>query len=528
MKHQCRNGEALRPEGRVKQEEPPSGNQAALINVHLKNSRQHGQDLIQKKLLHGSSQYRQRFLVQVIVPTWEEVRRRKRKEAISAVQGARIPKQKDEGTSRPVHKKEEVSVKAEPIDDVKFTKPPDEPPLKKRIIEKEDNDKSAKVELLFKSTKKQHQGMRLSNDIFVDRLESALICLDGFHVTLAREFTQRPFPRMFISNTYGGSPMRTFPKPDDDRIAMHGYNDWMFLNLDLHPWAPQIPGKPGLWLSPEGEPEETYRDIKRTFSRFPTQALWLYLGQYRVVLTTSLTKEEWLKESTKVRIIWARKIAQKSWGRDLCCRIQARRRSPEAAATINDFLSAQRCKKEIPKELQDEYEALIADIEARDIYKDTTVEDVSAALNSGVERLGVWTLECVGYDSEFAIEACRKLDTWVPKVSDKPKGKNSKGAKRGAKKSVKKEMKPDAQKEALTSPPLLTRARGTKRKRTETPLSDSNDESHSDREAEEDFEVEDRKFREKLKQDLIEILDSDGEESAVYHSRGTRSRPQRR
>jgi len=78
----------------------------------------------------------------------------------------------------------------------------------------------------------------------------------------------------------------------------------------------------------------------------------------------------------------------------------------------------------------------IKDVFQSDRWENTTPDDVMVALNSGQERLAVWTLNCIGYDRAFQLELCDKFPLWV---SPPPKKKKAKKPKKSTKKGTKKE-----------------------------------------------------------------------------------------
>ena len=110
-----------------------------------------------------------------------------------------------------------------------------------------------------------------------------------------------------------------------------------------------------------------------------------------------------------------------------------------------------------------------------------------------MQRLGVWTLKCVGYDRDFQLELCDKFPGWTPPENPKtqkpkePKGRKTKKPKRESK--------------------ALSPSKGKKRKRA----ADSDGDSE---------------------QEMSSVMDIDGEsddsEAELLYkiqSRGTRYRP---
>jgi hypothetical protein len=110
-------------------------------------------------------------------------------------------------------------------------------------------------------------------------------------------------------------------------------------------------------------------------------------------------------------------------------------------------------------------------------------------LNIFDQELGIWLMECVGYDNDFQLELCDKFPRWVPPP------RNPKGS--GKKSSSKK------------SSPKKTQVAGRKRKREDSESLDSDDNRRFAAWGE-DFDLSDSE---------------DEDEVPTYRPRGTRSRP---
>jgi hypothetical protein len=76
----------------------------------------------------------------------------------------------------------------------------------------------------------------------------------------------------------------------------------MYPNLLWNPHGPQVAGCAGLFFEPNGldTPDDDSTDIHRVIVRLPEGPIWLYVGQYQLILSPSLTKEEWLLQAQKV------------------------------------------------------------------------------------------------------------------------------------------------------------------------------------------------------------------------------------
>lgn len=133
--------------------------------------------------------------------------------------------------------------------------------------------------------------------------------MDPFPIDLDRTLVEETVSRKFKSNVYGGNPQKAFPIISEKKLQEHGLNDFMYLTLDHHPHAPQVPGAPGLYFSCGWTDYEVYEPtIRRYFIRLCEQpkALWQYQwqyqGQYTFVESTPLTTEEWASQNPEVRL----------------------------------------------------------------------------------------------------------------------------------------------------------------------------------------------------------------------------------
>lgn len=122
--------------------------------------------------------------------------------------------------------------------------------------------------------------------------------LDIFLITLEKSIRDEAVSRKFMSHQYGGSSQATSPNISKKFLEKHGLNDWLYLSLDYHPHAPQVPGAPGLFFS-VGDPG-VWEGESRVFTRITQNpALWQYMGQYELTSAPSLTKEEWHEQPHK-------------------------------------------------------------------------------------------------------------------------------------------------------------------------------------------------------------------------------------
>jgi len=145
--------------------------------------------------------------------------------------------------------------------------------------------------------KKQIADMTLGTAVLLKRLEP--IGLEPYDIDLSRAEINHMVTRNFMSAEYGGSSQATLPVIAQEKLEKHGMNDFMYLKLDYHPFAPQTPGGCGLFFSTA---EEVPVDVglKRVFTRDLRKSEWQYMGQYDVRTTASLSLAEWLDQSEKV------------------------------------------------------------------------------------------------------------------------------------------------------------------------------------------------------------------------------------
>ncbi|KAF9817669.1 hypothetical protein IEO21_03325 [Rhodonia placenta] len=137
-----------------------------------------------------------------------------------------------------------------------------------------------------------------------DRLKA--IGFERYPIDMEERLQRFLFNRHYIHNLYGGSFVDTFPSPSDEKVAIHGLNDFMFITLDLHPHAPLNPGDPGLFLNmvPADGTWGNARQVVRVFVRLrdTPKALWQYSGNYRMYPSESLTREEFARQPPLVSL----------------------------------------------------------------------------------------------------------------------------------------------------------------------------------------------------------------------------------
>ncbi|KAF9558415.1 hypothetical protein CPC08DRAFT_667608 [Agrocybe pediades] len=329
-------------------------------------------------------------------------------------------------------------------------------------------NKDFRVEML-KSMKNPKVKKKKDIELTLDTIWNRLIPIGGlklFDITLPKVNLDVMVTRQFLSSTYGGNPQRMCPKPSKKFLDVHGMNDWMYLNPDYQHVAPQVPGAPGLCFDSE-EADEDFDGMKRVFTRIQS-GFWQYMGTYEIKRSTppALTMAEWRDQPRKVRSTWAREICNQGWGQSVRTRILGRKLYGDRRITVEEL---------------DKVKSMT------DALNKITRDEVFRAYDEGVERLGVYTMKCVGYDNAFQLELCEKFASYVPPPKP-PKPDNA--------------TKPSSQKrkKAQNSP----KTQGKKQKRKSSERDHDLDDQDGEREESDDYE---------------------GVEWKMYKNRGTRSRP---
>ncbi|RDB20273.1 hypothetical protein Hypma_012569 [Hypsizygus marmoreus] len=333
-----------------------------------------------------------------------------------------------------------------------------------RAFEEDEEEIKVMLENLKNPNVKKSEGRVLTLDTVRERLRKDGLGL--YPIPLDKSVQDVEVTRLFLSKHYGGGMVETFPTIGKKFLHLHDLRDFMYPNLDYNPHCPEVPGAPGLFFAADGHHADPWPEIQRVISRIRS-GWWLYQGQYRMKPAKSLTKEEWASQKQKFRNTWAKQIYKKDWGKTIRARIFLRER-----------LRRECTEAELNKALDNERG-----------YHETTPDKILRAFARGEEFIAVWTMKCVGYDTEFQLNLANKFPTWVPPP---PKAKADKGTK-----------KPRSEGRPRNSQATA----GQKRKRAAVDLSDEeSDSDSSDGEDSQDSEPE-------------EV------EEVAYRTRGTRSRP---
>jgi hypothetical protein len=107
--------------------------------------------------------------------------------------------------------------------------------------------------------------------------------------------------RKFLSHHYGGNIQQTFPSIRKSFQETHGEIHWMYPNLSYNPCCAAIPGAHGLFFEAEdvenlaSHGTRTFRVVVRLDA-----SVWLYVGEYQLMVAPSLTQEEWMMQKVTV------------------------------------------------------------------------------------------------------------------------------------------------------------------------------------------------------------------------------------
>ncbi|KAH6873716.1 hypothetical protein BKA70DRAFT_1352579 [Coprinopsis sp. MPI-PUGE-AT-0042] len=280
------------------------------------------------------------------------------------------------------------------------------------------------------------ENLRFDLNVLWSRLVTAKIPPDLFPVTLEPAIRDVCVSRVFMSKTWGGSSQRTFP-PIDKKKFKHGLDDFMYPGSASQSATPEVPGAPGLWLDVEDTSGTWWRDrygdtpVRLFTCIVKSPARWQYQGQYRIRIAKTLEKEEWRQQKAEVRNAWAKKMSK-----------------GKHYYGLREYLVAKRFLGREPEE--DEIEQLHAGTMSTDMSE----AEIQLCMTKGDLRMGVYTMECVGYDEDFQRQVAEKWATWVPPPTTKkrkaPKqlaAANKKKRKTGDDKKSKGKIERDAEEE---------------------------------------------------------------------------------
>ncbi|KAI1792605.1 hypothetical protein LXA43DRAFT_1131719 [Ganoderma leucocontextum] len=341
--------------------------------------------------------------VEILLPRWEDVRRRK---ADRAAQTQHAPPKPGAANAHQAPRQDSVFIKPEPDEDVKPLLALEEhDPVEAREVLR------VAVQNLRNPDVKVKKELLLDDDFLLDALTWEGINY-RYPIPLPKEVSEFQFKREYISHLYGGNTQETFPTPRKEMREWHGLKDWAFLSLDYNPHAPTKPGHSGLFFSSHRAEEEWCQDIHRTFVRVAS-GKWVYMGQYKMEVGVSLTAESWKQQKQTVRQAWAEGILHAGWGWRNCVRIWLRKqRGADCKITKKDMKEGEEAIKHI--------------------WTNLTEEDIIAAYDRGEEEMGTYRMTCIGYEAEFVDVLVRNAPAWLERGKHKKaKRSESKGKGKG-------------------------------------------------------------------------------------------------
>lgn len=147
--------------------------------------------------------------------------------------------------------------------------------------------------------------LALNPNTIRDRLKPIGLDIQDQYFTIDQATREAMVTRLFMSAEYGGNPVKTFSTPKESFLRRHGMNDFMYVNTDYQPHAPEVPGAPALWFDCEVATiayinKRTLTKIQDTESEHNDK--WLYVGHYDDMPADPpfLTVEEWEAQLPKV------------------------------------------------------------------------------------------------------------------------------------------------------------------------------------------------------------------------------------
>lgn len=129
--------------------------------------------------------------------------------------------------------------------------------------------------------------------------------LKTYPVSLDEKIAHTCFPRLFISDVYGGNTQEMEPtvkfKENHQMQMKYGYFHFTFANLNWNPFFPRLPGRPGLFFEAclkqrDGRMKARIDEDKgEAVVAFVRQAAheWLCNGMYRTIRGREMTREEY-------------------------------------------------------------------------------------------------------------------------------------------------------------------------------------------------------------------------------------------
>lgn len=301
------------------------------------------------------------------------------------------------------------AVKAEPLNDValvqKMKDEPSDEQIRDALACMKNADAKVKKDLTF------------SDRILYRRIQKIGLELYPVEDSVNKYFL---FSRYYFSNRYGGSFVATFPTLSAAKLKEHGIDDWAFPSLEYNPHAPQVPGAPGLFYTPNGHARTTFDH--RVFVRLDG-GKWLYVGMYTFAPSDSLTPDEFSSQPDKIKKTWAREMKTHStWGTNVTGRVYFRRENNGKEPT----------EAELDEVLLD-----------KTALARVTEEEIIQAYSTGQEVFGVFSMKCIGYDAKWIAGLIEDYPSWLEEREAQLKRNKAKKSNEAVKKTPRRKKNKD-------------------------------------------------------------------------------------
>ncbi|KAL5527229.1 hypothetical protein ACEPAG_6020 [Sanghuangporus baumii] len=361
------------------------------------------------------------------------------------------------------------------------------------------------VQPIFKKVKKKDELFALPADTVYNIItQTGLkdVALPEIDLRIRDTFVSR----YLISDMLGGSPQDTFPTPRPEKISEHGIKSYLCLVYSFNPFAPQLPGKSGLFFGLTRRGLSAAERAKHSmvypyFIRVDANK-WHYLGHYEFKGGRPLTVEEWRQQSSLCKRTWIRDVAICKGFTKYRAYIRLRRGLEE-----DDEV-----KPEAVKEME-------INMSANKGLDDISLDEIETAFDRGHILIDAQGMQCTRYDVTFQQNLYEHSLNWS--ASSKKQATTPGRRKRNSKAKAESSSDSDSDlqiisvsvrksKSASLSKKRITRRQRRRSDDTSSSSSSSSDDNDSD--------------------DAIDIdnLENIRERNSSYVPRGTRSRPVKR
>ncbi|KAL5508411.1 hypothetical protein ACEPAH_6030 [Sanghuangporus vaninii] len=309
--------------------------------------------------------------------------------------------------------------------------------------------------------------------------------------------------RYLISDMLGGSPQDTFPIPRPEKIAEHGIKSYLCLVYSFNPFAPQLPGKSGLFfgLTRRGLSAAERKELPMAYPYFirVDANKWHYLGHYEFKGGRPLSVEEWRQQSPLCKRTWIRDVATCKGFMKYRAYIRLRRGLEEN----------EEVKPEAVKEME-------IDMAANKRLDDISLDEIETAFDRGHLLIDARGMQCVRYDATFQQNLYYEHSlNWS--TSRKKQSMTSGRRKRNSKAKVESSSDSDSDMQIVSISIRKSKSASPSKKRTSRRRLRRSDDTSSSSDDDDSDDAMD-----------IDNLENIRERGSSYAPRGTRSRPAKR